>query len=202
MLQSTEELKQEKAMIELIEEGTEPNYVSLYDGATLEQAGKIWHSVIKSDGGHCPVCDRWGKLYKRGISANMARQLIWLCKQTPREDGWVDVQRTAPDWMLRAPQIGALRYWYMTEAAPVKGVKSRTAGLWRPTQIGLKFAYLQLSLPKFKYVYNDTVFDTEGPDVTIIDCLDKYFDYSELMKANYYGDDTGSESEEGGEDAA
>ena len=127
-------------MIELVEDGTEPTYVSLYEGATLEQAGHIWGSVIKSDGGHCPVCDRWGKLYRRGINANMARHLIWLCLQNPREDGWVDVQRT--------------------------------------------------------------VFDTEGPDITILDCIGEHFNYSELMNANYYGDYTGSESEDGSEETA
>ena len=178
-------------MIELVEDGTEPTYVSLYEGATLEQAGHIWGSVIKSDGGHCPVCDRWGKLYRRGINANMARHLIWLCLQNPREDGWVDVQRTAPDWMLRAPQIGTLRHWGMVLDAPVVNSKARSAGLWKPTDLGLKFAYNQLFVPKYKYVYNDTVFDTEGPDVNIVDCLDDHFDYSELMNANYYGNYTG-----------
>jgi hypothetical protein len=189
-------------MIEMIDDDTEPNYSSLYDGATLEQAGHIWGSVIKSEGGYCPVCDRWGKLYRRGINANMARHLIWLCLQDPREDGWIDVQRTAPDWMLRSPQLGTLKHWHMVQNAPVKGAKSRTAGLWKPTDLGLQFAYNQLFVPKYKYIYNDTVFDTEGPDVNIVDCLDDHFDYSELMNANYYGDYTGMESEEGGEASA
>ena len=183
-------------------DGTEPTYESLYEGATLEQAGHIWGSVIKSEGGHCPVCDRWGKLYRRGISASMARQLIWLCLQDPREDGWVDVQRTAPVWLLRSPQLGTLRHWGMVLDAPVKGVKSRTAGLWKPTAIGLEFAYNRISVPKYKYIYNDTVFDTEGADVTILDCIGEHFDYNELMNANYYGDYTGMESEEGGEASA
>jgi len=189
-------------MIELTEDGTEPNYTALYEGATLEQAGAIWHSVIKSEGGHCPVCDRWGKLYRRGINANMARHLIWLCLQDPREDGWIDVQRTAPDWMLRAPQIGTLRHWGMVLDAPVQGAKSRTAGLWKPTAIGLEFAYNRISVPKYKYIYNDTVFDTEGPDITILDCIGEHFNYSELMNANYYGEYTGSESEDGSEETA
>jgi len=189
-------------MIEMIEDGTEPTYVSLYEGATLEQAGHIWNSVIKSDGGHCPVCDRWGKLYRRGISANMARQLIWLCKQNPREDGWVDVQNNAPAWLLRSPQIGTLRHWGMVLDAPVVNSKARSAGLWKPTELGLKFAYNQLSVPKYKYIYNDTVFDTEGSDVSIVDCLDDHFDYSELMNANYYGEYTGIESEDGSEENA
>lgn len=189
-------------MIEMIEDSAVPTYVNLYEGATLEQAGHIWGSVIKSEGGHCPVCDRWGKLYRRGINANMARHLIWLCKQNPREDGWVDVQRTAPDWMLRSPQLGTLKHWHMVQNAPVKGSKSRTAGLWKPTDLGLKFAYNQLFVPKYKYIYNDTVFDTEGPDVSIVDCLDDHFDYSELMNANYYGEYTGNESEDGSEENA
>ena len=189
-------------MIEPITEGTEPNYTSLYEGATLTQAGQIWHSVIKSEGGHCPVCDRWGKLYRRGITAAMARQLIWLCLQPPREDGWVDVQRTAPIWMLRTPQLGTLRHWGMVVDAPVTGTKSRSAGMWKPTALGLAFAYKRISVPKFKYIYNDTVFDTEGPDIDILDCIGEHFDYNELMKANFYGEHTGSESEDSSEENA
>ena len=201
-------------MIEMIEDndGEELSYANLYEGATLEQAGHIWYNIIKSDGGHCPVCDRWGKLYRRGISANMARQLVWLCQQTPREDGWIDVQNTAPKWLLRAPQIGTLRHWNMVTDAPVAESKSkskskrkskaRSAGLWKPTAIGLEFAYNRISVPKYKYVYNDTVFDTEGPDVTILDCIGEHFDYNELMNANYYDDYTGIESEDGSEENA
>jgi hypothetical protein len=199
-------------MIEMIEDhdGEELSYANLYEGATLEQAGHIWYNIIKSDGGHCPVCDRWGKLYRRGISANMARQLVWLCQQTPREDGWVDVQNTAPKWLLRAPQIGTLRHWNMVTDAPVAETKSkskrkskaRSAGLWKPTAIGLEFVHNRISVPKYKYVYNDTVFDTEGPDVTILDCIGEHFNYSELMNANYYGEYTGNESEDGSEENA
>jgi hypothetical protein len=179
-------------MIELIEDdnGEELSYANLYEGATLNEARGVWGSVIKSDGGHCPVCDRWGKLYRRGISAAMARQLIWLCLQPPREDGWIDVQRTAPVWLLRSPQLGTLRHWSMVVDAPVSGVKSRSAGLWKPTPIGLKFAYKQLTVPKYKYVYNDTVFDTEGPDIGILDSIGEHFSYEELMNASYYGTDT------------
>ena len=78
----------------------------------------------------------------------------------------------------------------MVQNAPVKGAKSRTAGLWKPTAIGLEFAYQRISVPKFKYVYNDTVFDTEGPDIGILDSIGEHFSYEELMNANYYGDVT------------
>jgi hypothetical protein len=80
--------------------------------------------------------------------------------------------------------------------------KARSAGLWKPTAIGLEFAYNRISVPKYKYVYNDTVFDTEGPDVTILDCIGEHFDYNELMNANYYDDYTGIESEDGSEENA
>jgi hypothetical protein len=69
---------------------------------------------------------------------------------------------------------------------------------------GLRFAVCvqPTAVPKYKYIYNDTVFDTEGPDVNIVDCLDDHFDYSELMNANYYGEYTGNESEDGSEENA
>jgi len=68
--------------------------------------------------------------------------------------------------------------------------------------MGLAFAYKRISVPKFKYIYNDTVFDTEGPDIDILDCIGEHFDYNELMKANFYGEHTGSESEDSSEENA
>jgi hypothetical protein len=39
-----------------------------------------WRHTIDDEGGHCPVCDRWGRVYARGINNTMASALIWLCQ--------------------------------------------------------------------------------------------------------------------------
>jgi hypothetical protein len=46
------------------------------------------------------------------------------------------------------------------------------------------------------------VYDSEGPDIDIIGCIGEHFNYDELMKANFYGEYTGSESEDGSEENA
>ena len=161
-----------------------------FEGATLLQARGIWKDIIKGEGDGCPVCDRWGKLYKRPLSANMARHLLWLCQQNPRDDGWIDVQGTAPVWMLRSPQLGTLRHWGLVIAPHLRGGKTASAGLWKPTDMGFMFAYGRITVPKYKFIYNDTVFDTEGPDVYLADCLTDKHKHEDVLGASHYDDNT------------
>lgn len=179
-------------MIELIEpnDGEELSYANLYEGATLDQARDIWKGVIEGEGDACPVCDRWGKLYKRPLGGTMVRQLIWLCQQNPREDGWIDVQETAPPWMLRTPQLGTLRHWGFVITPHKPGGKTASAGLWKPTDLGFMFAYGRVTAPKYKYVYNDTVFNSEGPEVYLSDCLTDKHKHEDVLGASHYDDNT------------
>jgi hypothetical protein len=55
---------------------------------TLEDAKADWLYAINGDGGYCPCCDRWGKIYPRQSNSSMARALIWLVAKGPR---WTDV---------------------------------------------------------------------------------------------------------------
>ena len=76
------------------------------ENEALIQLRKNWSLVIEGDGGNCPCCDRWGKIYQRGLNSSMSRSLIWLVfNAKPREDGWVHVPSSAPDWMLRNSQL-------------------------------------------------------------------------------------------------
>ena len=179
-------------MIELIEDNNdgENQKVNPFEGATLEQAHEIWKDVIKGEGDGCPVCERWGKMYKRPIGGTMVRQLLWLCQQNPRDDGWIDVQDTAPVWMLRSPQLGTLRYWGFVIAPHNPGGKTASAGLWKPTDLGLMFAYGRITAPKYKYVYNDTVYDSEGPEVYVSDCLTDKHKHEDILGTSHYDNDT------------
>ena len=42
----------------------------------LEQLRAAWRSTIEEDGGHCPCCDRWGKIYSRTLNKTMAKSLV------------------------------------------------------------------------------------------------------------------------------
>ena len=76
---------------------------------------KAWRHAIEHDGGHCPVCDRWGKVYPRSINKSMAKSLIWLCSSDSDADNWVNVPVTGPQWVVRTNQLPTLRWWDLVE---------------------------------------------------------------------------------------
>ena len=160
-----------------------------------------WYALIEEEGGDCPVCDRWGKMYRRGLNSAMARGLLWLVQQGDgRGDGWIDVPETAPRWMLRSPQFPSLRYWGLVQTmTSEKHSKLKSTGLWKVTDQGRLFALRRSMVTKYVNVYNDTPFSFEGDQVYIDDCLGHKYNYAELTKGNFY-DDTRSESEEESED--
>ena len=70
-----------------------------------------WGRTIANDGGHCPVCDRWGKIYLRNINVTMAQGLMWLCRQTGDADGWINVPVSSESLeTMCLPQVSHLRH--------------------------------------------------------------------------------------------
>lgn len=142
-----------------------------------------WRGVIEGSGGHCIVCDRWGKVYGRPINRTMARSLIWLCYATTDNDGWVDVPKTAPRWVVQSNQLPTLRWWDLVERKFNDGeTKTKHSGFWRPTPRGLDFVHSGLRIPKMVYTYNDTVQGYGTEDVGIADCFTDNFDFNATMQ--------------------
>lgn len=155
--------------------------------STLEALRDLWKVTIEGDGGHCPCCDRWGKIYRRALNAAMARSLLWLVNQEDRGDGWVHVPSSAPPWMLRSQQLPALQMWGLVEGFDSE-TKLASSGLWKPTPAGIAFAGNRTAVRKYVYVYNSTVLDTDGDEIQIGDALGSKYNYEEIM-ANYDGTD-------------
>jgi hypothetical protein len=149
---------------------------------TIDKLRAIWRSVIESGGGHCAVCDRWGKVYGRPINRTMARSLIWLCHAEADKDGWVDVPKVAPRWVVQSNQLPTMRWWELVERRGNEGkTKTKHSGLWRPTPQGLDFVHMGTRVPKQVFTYNDTVQGYGLEMVTIVDCFEDNFDYSATM---------------------
>lgn len=161
---------------------------------TLETMRDLWKATIEGDGGHCPCCDRWGKIYRRALNAAMARSLLWLVNQEDRGDGWVHVPSSAPSWMLRSQQLPALQLWGLVEGFTAE-TKLASSGLWKPTPAGIAFAGNRTTVQKYVYVYNNTVLDTDGDQIFIGDALGSKYNYEEIM-ANYDGTAPGFEERE------
>jgi hypothetical protein len=143
-----------------------------------------WRRTIESDGGHCPVCDRWGRIYARGINKTMAHSLIWLLF-AEHEDGWVDVPSKAPKWLIRSNQLSTLRWWDLVERCPNDDPKNKHSGMWRVTELGEKFVNRRVSIPEKVFTYNGEVEGKSNRLVTINECFDDYFDYQEIMKTYF-----------------
>jgi len=148
----------------------------------MEKLRGVWRGTIETSGGHCPVCDRWGKIYARPINRTMARSLIWLCYATPDDAGWVDVPKIGPRWVVQSNQLPTLRWWGLVERKNNEGeTKTKHSGLWRPTPEGLDFVHNNTRVPKQVFTYNDTVQGYGTETVTIRDCFTDNFDYNATM---------------------
>ena len=144
-----------------------------------------WRLAIEGEGSHCPVCDRWGRIYPRGINNTMARSLLWLCQAKMSEEGWVDVPIDGPKWLTRSNQLPTLRWWDLVERCGNNDEKKKHSGLWRPTQKGINFAMGEISVNKKVYTYKGEVEGTSDETVMIEECFDNVFDYSEIMKTHF-----------------
>ena len=166
--------------------------------SVLMQMRDNWKVTIEGDGGHCPCCDRWGKVYRRNLNASMARALIWLVKQPDRGDGWVHVPSSAPPWMLRTQQLPTLHLWGMVEDFP-KGTKLASSGLWRATPLGMDFANNLTRVHKYVYVYNNKLLEEGGVEISVEDALGNKYNYREIM-ANFDGSAPAFEEDDDGSD--
>jgi hypothetical protein len=146
----------------------------------LDKLRSAWRVNIDGDGGHCPCCDRWGKIYPRSLNETMARSLLWLVNQSANGD-WIDVPQRAPRWLVRSNQLPTLRWWGLVERLDTEDKTKKHSGFWTATESGVLFAQNRLQVPKKVYTYNAEVEGFSQELVTIKDCIGN-FDYSAVMQ--------------------
>lgn len=150
----------------------------LFGHTELQELREDWSTRIKHDGGHCPVCDRWGKVYPRSINGTMARSLCWLASR----EGWVDVPLDGPRWLVRSNQLPTLRWWGLVERQQNTDPHLKHSGMWRVTEKGQDCARNRIQVPKKVFTYNADPVDF-GDDLTFIaDCFPERFDYQAVMR--------------------
>ena len=145
---------------------------------TLEDAKTDWRYQINGSGGHCPCCDRWGKIYPRHFNASMARALIWLVN---RGRQWTDVPNTAPKWLTRTNQLPTVRWWGLIERKSPKTHASKHSGMWRTTIRGMRFVNGSITVPETVYTYNAHVVRYSDQNIFIQDAFKTHFDYEQVM---------------------
>lgn len=155
---------------------------------TLTELQEDWHELIEHEGGICPVCQRFGKIYPRRINLKMARNLIWLhkaCAVSEERGQWVDVPKIAPRNIISSNQHPTLKYWGLVERKPASNEKQKHSGIWRITALGIAFVEGKVSVPAKIYHYNDTLMGATAEQVFIHDCFKTHFDYQEVMTEPY-----------------
>lgn len=149
----------------------------MFDG-TVQRLKDEWAETIKDKGGHCPICDQFGKIYKYKLNQSLALSLKWIIDHGG-EDGWIDVQKKAPRWMMRSKTYPLLAHWDMIED------QSSRSGIWRATWRGRHFVYKNFPMPVAVYVYNNRIWAFDAEHTSFQGCFGVKFDFAELMSSNF-----------------
>ena len=152
--------------------------------AVLIKLRMEWEITISNDGGYCPCCARWGKISPQGMTEARSLALLWISR-APKDDGWVNVQKLAPKWILRAKNYSLLKHWGLIESAVNTEANRRGSGRWRVTEKGQLFINETLSVPSKVYLYNDTVQGWSTDRVYFRDCFGTRFSYDEVIAENF-----------------
>lgn len=144
----------------------------------LDRLRSSWKQTIAGDGGKCPCCDKWGKVYKIKLSQHLALCLKWMIDHK-RDDDWVDVQNTAPRWMLKSKTYPLLEHWALIESQAAR------SGKWRATKVGIDFVAGVVTMPEAVYIYDNRRWGFEEKGVTFRQCFGKHFDFNELMSVQF-----------------
>lgn len=153
---------------------------------TLDSARcEMLSNAHSKKGTRCPCCERFIKLYRRPLSASMARYLIVFARKSGTDNPWLHVETDFRD--VSIPSRGdyaKLRYWGLIEPKPGASERGgRTNGYWRITAKGREFVAGTVLIPSHILLLNNRVVGFSDNLVTIRDALGKAFDYDELVAA-------------------
>ncbi len=157
--------------------------IAAIEARHLDRLRASFKATTREDGGTCPCCDRWGKVYMRRINVTMARGLLWLSQQPGDGNGWIDVPNLAPRWLVRSNQLPTLRWWKLVEA-PVPDVvepEKRTSGLWRMTEHGRGFVAGIVKVPRAVFTWDGEPVGFSDEQTLFQACLGDRFSYAETM---------------------
>jgi hypothetical protein len=147
---------------------------------TLEEA-RAWVMANLEEGVDCPCCGQLARSYRRKLNSAMARDLIWLVKQSGSQRRWVNLHEEAPIELQQSRELAKLAHWGLIEEklqASERG--ARTSGVWRPTDDGIEFAYGRLRLSAYVTLYDNTVQGFSEEMITVHQALANHFDFDEL----------------------
>lgn len=159
------------------------NTMDMFEFETaLDTARKEIMAKAREDGGECPCCGQFVKVYRRTITSTMARQLLTAYHKHGAKV-WFHTRTVVLADASGAGDFSKLEYWGLIERqAHVQGEDGkRSSGMWRITSIGREWALNRTMVPMYTLVYNDQVLGQEGSLIDVHHALGKKFDYREIM---------------------
>jgi len=147
---------------------------------SLEYVRQAFKSKLR-DGTTCPCCDRFAKIYKRKLSAHLARCLILFHKEAGVD--WFHVIRLLSKKGVAYADYNLLKHWGLIEPkGDEKDDGNPSAGYWRVTTLGRNFAKGFTWLPTHVLEYLGEFHSFDGQRITIGQALEGKFKYKELME--------------------
>lgn len=135
--------------------------------------------VERWEGTDCPCCGQRAQVYKRSLHSGMGRALVIMYRAAGTE--WQDKTVTLRGVGAAARDESLLRYWGLLEEAAVRREDGGRAGWWRVTDLGRDFVLERIKVDKYVYVYDRECLGSDGPTVSIRDCLGTRFDLRDLL---------------------
>lgn len=155
-----------------------PGINGLTPDQVLEDLKDEWRETIEGDGGCCPLCGKFGKIYKTKLGAGLTLALKWIADHGG-QDGWVDVQVKGPRWMLRSKTYPLLTHWNFLES------RQHRSGEWRITDRGRDFINGQILAPLAVFIYDNKKVAVSEETITFRESLELKFDFDELMSSQF-----------------
>lgn len=149
------------------------------DHVTLGEARRWLRQEAQDKGGTCPCCTQRAQIYRRTIHSGMARALVVMCREHGMD--WQDKTSTLRGYGAAARDESLLRFWGLLEEDVRTREDGGHAGWWRVTDAGRRFVHGRILVPKYALVYDGRCLGSDGPHVSIVQCLGKRFNLSRLM---------------------
>jgi hypothetical protein len=131
-------------------------------------------------GTRCPCCGNYVKSYKRKFTHDMARFMVLLVWTFERTGNWVDITT----FNFRGGDYAKVLFWKLAEHKPnTDDPEKKESGMWRPTELGIKFAHKLESVPTYAHLnWNGEFEGNSGPQLFIDKALQNKFNYTDLVE--------------------
>jgi len=157
--------------------------VKSYQGDSLQEAREfVKEKAYTAKGTTCPCCGKRVKSYRRPFNHQMARFMILLVWTFERTGKWIHVS-SEPWFNFKGGDYAKVKYWGLAEHKPnTDDPDKKESGMWRPTELGIKFAHKLESVPRYAHVnWMKKVERFSGLPIFVDKALQNKFNYTELM---------------------